>query len=299
MLTTASPIDQLLSKAKQLTPVPAAIVNPYDDLALKSALAAEAQGFITPVFVGDKNAIGAATKQAGMPLRGHIVDCEYDEAAPASARLALSGRVKMLVKGAIHSDALLHAILEQPGLRTHRLSHIVVTERPAGAGLMLLTDGAVNVFPTLSAKAEIVQNAIDVARKLGIAVPKVAILAAVETIAASMAATIDAAALSQMAERGQISGGIVDGPLALDDAVSPEAAAAKGIASNVAGHADILLSPDLEAGNILYKAFDVLLGARFGAVIAGAAIPIVLTSRADSVEARVTSCALARLLIEE
>lgn len=299
MLTTASPIDELISAAKQLPALPAAIVNPYDDLALQGAYAAEAEGFITPVFVGDKDAIAAGARHAGIPLRGHIVGCEYEEAATAAARLAISGRVKILVKGAIHSDAFLHAVLEESGLRTRRLSHIVVTENPTRTGLLLLSDGAVNVFPTLDAKAEIVQNAVDVAHKLCIAMPRVAILAAVETVAASMTATIDAAALSQMAERGQLNGCIVDGPLALDDAISPDAAAAKSIASNVAGRADILISPDLEAGNILYKAFDVLLRARFGAVVAGAAMPIVFTSRADSIDARVISCALARLLCVE
>ncbi len=295
----SSPLDILLQRAQRLPPVRAAVVDPFDPLSLGGALAAAERGLIEPVLIGDDATIRSTAAHCGWKLGkiGVVPSTGANEAAIA-ASLAAGGAVEIVMKGALHSDALLHAILAEPGLlRGRRLSHVVVTEMPGKTTPSLLSDGAVNIAPDLDQKAEIVQNAIDVAKILGMETPRVAILAAVETVVSSMNATLDAAVLSEMGERGQISGGIVDGPLALDDAICPNATIAKGIHSAVAGCADILISPNLEAGNILYKAFDVLLHARFGAVIAGASIPIVFTSRADSVDSRMISCAIARLLI--
>lgn len=299
--TMPSPLDDLVSRAKALKPVEAAIVNPYDDLVLSAALMAEKEGLIRPLFVGDAHAIRTAARRSQrFPAEMHIENTSLHEAAQTAARLAAEGSVRMLVKGNIHSDVLLREVLAQPSLRTEkRLSHVVVTELFGRATPILLSDGGVTIAPTLDEKAQIVQNAIDLARRLGIESPRVALLAAVETVVSEIGATLDAAALTEMARRGQICGGIVDGPLALDDAMSLHAARAKELQSPVAGCADILISPDLESGNILYKAFDVLLGARFGAVVTGASVPIVFTSRGDAVESRVLSTALARLLVEE
>lgn len=299
--TTPSPLDDILQRAKTLTPVQAAIVNPYDDLALGGALAAAKEGLIAPVFVGHANTIRSVARTSQrFPAEMRIEDAYPGREAEAAAQLAARGAVQMLVKGSVHSDVLLRAVLAQPSLLSKsRLSHVVVTELRGRATPILLSDGAVSIAPSLDEKAQIVQNAVTLALRLGIESPRVALLAAVETVVSKMAATLDAAALTEMAKRGQISGGIVDGPLALDDAISIRAARAKELQSPVAGCADILISPDLEAGNILYKAFDVLLGARFGAVVTGALVPIVFTSRGDSIESRVLSTALARLLIEE
>ncbi|HZT11806.1 MAG TPA: bifunctional enoyl-CoA hydratase/phosphate acetyltransferase [Candidatus Baltobacteraceae bacterium] len=296
-----SPFDALLERAQSLAPIEAAIVDPLDSLSLGGALSAASKGLIKPVLVGDPNAIYDAANRCGWSLRhARIVHASPGEESAAAVALAAGGHVKIVVKGALHSDALLHSVLAEPRLLTgRRLSHVVVFELPQRENPLIVTDGAVNIAPNLEQKAQIVQNAIDVARTLGLELPKVAILAAVETVVSGMTATIDAAALSEMARRGQITGALVDGPLALDDALSIDAAGAKHIDSPVAGCADVLVAPDLQSGNILYKAFDVLLRARFGAVIAGAAVPIVFTSRADSIEARVLSCVLARLLAEE
>jgi phosphate acetyltransferase len=297
---TASPLEMLLERAQALPPINAAIVDPLDPFSLGGALSAADRGIITPILIGDAAKIRETGSRCGWNLSAaQVYDCRAGDEAAAAVQLAARGTVKTIVKGALHSDVLLHSVLAEPDmLDGRRLSHVVVTELPDRTRPLLLSDGAVNIAPDLNVKAQIVQNAIDVARKLGIQTPRVAILAAVETIVPTMSATLDAAALTEMSERGQITGGVVDGPLALDDALSPNAAGAKGFHSPAAGCADILISPDLEAGNILYKAFDVLLRARFGAVITGASVPIVFTSRADSVDSRMISCALARLLIE-
>lgn len=298
---SSSPLRDILQRAKSLSPVQAAIVGPYDDLVLSGALSAAREGLIRPVLVGDAPAIGAVLRRMGHASADiHVVNAPAGIESRYAARLASRGDVAMIVKGCIHSEDLLRDVLAQPVLRSReRLSHVVVTELPGRATPLLLSDGAVTIAPNLDEKAHIVQNAIDVALSLGIESPRVALLAAVETVSASMGATLDAAALTEMARRGQIHGGIVDGPLALDDAIDARAAAAKGLQSPVAGRADILISPDLEAGNILYKAFDVLLGARFAAIVTGASVPIVFTSRGDCVESRVLSTALARILFEE
>lgn len=296
--SSAGPIARLLDWARNARPLVAAVVDPFDALSLGGALTAREHGIIEPILIGDPSRIAKTARRCGWSIDHiRIHACEPGEESAAAADLAAGGVAGAIVKGALHSDELLHAVLDRKELRTgRRLSHIVVTELPRRRTPVLLTDGAVNIAPDFDEKREILQNAAEVARRLGIPEPKAALLAAVETIAASMPATIDAAALKEACDRGELPGVTAAGPLALDDAISPEAAAAKGIISPVAGDADILLSPDLEAGNILYKAFDRLLRARFGAVVVGAAVPIVLTSRGDSIDARIVSSALARLL---
>lgn len=297
-LTSGGPIARLLEQARSAPSLSAAIVDPFDSLSLGGALAAREYGTIEPLLIGDPERIRRTAEQCGWSIADvRIHACAPGEEAATAAKLAASGAVGAIVKGALHSDELLRAVLDERELRTERrLSHVVVTELPRRATPILLTDGAVNIAPDLDEKREILDNAIEIAHRLGLSEPKAAVLAAVETIAASMPATVEAAALKELCDRGDIRGAVVGGPLALDDAISREAAAAKGIVSPVAGDADILLSPDLESGNMLYKAFDRLLGARFGAVVFGASVPIVLTSRGDSIDARIISSALARLL---
>jgi phosphotransacetylase len=294
-----SPLQALLERAQGLSPISAAIIDPLDSFSLGGALTAADRGLIKPILIGDTKKIRETGDNCGWDLSSaEFCECAAGSEAAVAVQLASQSIVKTIVKGALHSDSLLHAVLAEPNiLDGRRLSHVVVTELPGRPAPLILSDGAVNIAPDLSVKAQIVQNAIDVARKFGIEKPRVAILAAVETIVPAMSATLDAAAITEMAERGQITGGIVDGPLALDDAIAPNAASSKGFRSAAAGCADILIAPGLEAGNILYKAFDVLLRARFGAVITGARVPIVFTSRADSIDSRMISCALARLLI--
>lgn len=298
IFTSAGPIARLLERAQNARPLVVAVVDPFDSLSLGGALAARDKGVIEPVLVGDPDRIRKTASACGWSLdRVRMHACAAGEEAVTAAGLAAGGTAGAIMKGALHSDELLRAILDRKELRaSRRLSHIVVTELPRRTTPVLLTDGAVNIAPNFDEKREILQNAVEVAHRLGIAEPKAALLAAVETIAASMPATIDAAALKEACDRGEIPGVLAAGPLAFDDAISREAAIAKGIVSPVAGDADILLSPDLEAGNIIYKAFDRLLGARLGAVVVGAAVPIILTSRGDSIDARIVSSALARLL---
>lgn len=264
-------IDELIAKARSLGPIPVSVVHAEDEFAVAGAREAERLGLMTAIF---------------------------DDTPQAAVKRAASGEAAAIMKGTIHSDALLHAIVSEPLLaRGRRLSHVVVAELLHRATPLLVSDAAVNIAPDLEIKREIVQNAIDVAHALGMSQPRVAILSAVETVASRMPSTIDAAALTEMAARGQIVGGIVDGPLALDDAVSVEAAAAKHITSPAAGNADILIAPDLDAGNMLYKALERLVHARCGGVVVGAAVPVILTSRADSIDARVISAAVARLIV--
>ena len=298
LLGTGGAIARLIESARDARPLRAAVVDPFDALSLGGALAAREQGLIEPLLVGDPVRIAQTAERCGWSIRNlHVHPCAEGGEAEAAVRLAAAGTVGAIVKGALHSDELLHAVLDRRELRTgRRLSHIVVTELPRRATPLLLTDGAVNIAPDLDEKREILNNAIELAQRLGIARPHAALLAAVETVASSMPATVEAAALKELADRGLLAQAVVDGPLALDDALSREAAQAKGIESPVAGNADILLSPEIETGNMLYKAFDRLLGARFGAVVVGAAVPIVVTSRGDSVDARIVSSAIARLL---
>ncbi len=291
-------IEAVLRAAAERGPVRAAVVDPLDEPSLRGALAAANLGIIVPVLVGDRGAILRVAEECGASVdHGWIRDAQPGEEAATAARMAADGEVAILVKGQVHSNALLHAVLREARLRTERrVSHVLVLEVPGFDRPLFLSDAAVNIVPDLDEKRDIVQNAIDLAHALGVTRPLVAILAAVETVAMGMPSTVDAASLSKMAQRGQITGGIVDGPLALDDAVSEEAARLKGIASDVAGRADVLIVPDLDAGNLVFKTLDVLGHARFGGVVLGARVPIVVTSRGDGIDARIVSCAVAALL---
>ncbi|MBW4025548.1 MAG: bifunctional enoyl-CoA hydratase/phosphate acetyltransferase [Proteobacteria bacterium] len=290
----------ILARARGGAPVPTAIVYPVDVPSLLAALDAAKAGFIRPVFIGPENRIRALAQAAGAELGDmRIVDAaEGSDAAATAVALARVGEVAMLMKGDLHTETLMHPILlAETGLRTGRhMSHIYLVDVPDYPRPLLLTDIAINIRPTLGEKVSIVQNAIDFAHVIGIPRPRVAILAAVETVNDRMPSTIDAASLCKMADRGQITGGVLDGPLAFDNAVSEAAAKEKRILSEVAGKADILLVPDLEAGNMLAKNLTFLAGAEAAGVVLGARVPIIVTSRADSLTTRLASCALGVLV---
>lgn len=292
--------ELLLERCRTLQPVPTAVVHPCEATALAGAIDAAARGLIDPILVGPAGKIRDLATAAGIDLgKARIVDAPHSHAsAAASVALVRSGEAELLMKGSLHTDELLGAVVaRESGLRTgRRLSHVFVMDVPTYHKVLLITDAAINIAPSLEDKADICQNAIDLAVTLGRSRPKVAILAAVETITSRMPATIDAAALCKMADRGQITDGILDGPLAFDNAISGEAAATKGIQSAVSGDPDILLAPDLEAGNILAKQLTFLANADSAGIVLGARVPIVLTSRADSVRARIASCAVAALV---
>ena len=293
-------LQSMVASAQAGTAIAMAVVYPVEPLSLQAALAASAAGLVVPVLVGPETLIRDVAAKAGIDLGAlRIVDAP-DAAASALLAVAMArdGTVAMLMKGDLHTDVFMHPVFDGvTGLRTHRhASHVYVVDVPGTSRLLLLTDMAVNIHPTLIEKVDIVQNAIDCAHVIGIAAPRVAILAAVETVDAKMPSTVDAAALCKMADRRQITGGIVDGPLAFDNAVSLKAAAEKGIVSEVAGRADILVLPDLEAGNMLAKELIYLAGAVAAGVVLGASVPIVLTSRADDAETRLASCALGVLV---
>lgn len=293
-------LDALAERCADLPPLPTAVVHPCDIPSLDGALRAAEAGLIAPILVGPQARIRATALAAGLELgTWTIVDTPHSHAsAERAVALVREGGAAALMKGSLHTDELMAAVVaKEGGLRTaRRVSHVFVMDVPTYAKLLLITDAAVNILPSLEDKADIVSNAIDLARALGIATPKVAILSAVETVTARLPSTIEAAALCKMAERGQIKGGLLDGPLAFDNAINPEAARTKGIDSAVAGDADILLVPDLEAGNMLAKTLTFLGGADAGGVVLGARVPIVLTSRADSLAARMASCAIAVLM---
>jgi phosphotransacetylase len=263
-------------------------------------LEAAAQGLIVPLLVGPAARIAETAESAGITLGdAQIVDVPHSHAAAAKAvALIREGKAEILMKGSLHTDELMGAVVSREGgLRTgRRISHVFVMDVPTYHKVLLVTDGAINIAPALEDKVDICQNAIDLAISLGLEKPKVAILAAVETVTSKMPATIDAAALCKMAERGQITGGILDGPLAFDNAISKQAADTKGIKSAVAGDPDILLAPDLEAGNILAKQLTFLANADSAGMVLGARVPIILTSRADSVRSRIASCGVAKLV---
>jgi len=292
--------SRLYKACEGLAPVSCAVVHPCDRDALLGPIEAARRGLIVPVLVGPAEKIQAIAREEGIDLGPYrIVATPHSHAAAAKAvELARAGEVEALMKGSLHTDELLGAIVPSAtGLRTsRRLSHVFVMDVPSYPRMLLITDAAVNIFPKLEEKADIVQNAIDLARVLGIENPKVAILSAVETVTPKIASTIDAAALCKMADRGQITGGILDGPLAFDNAISAEAARTKKISSPVAGQADILLVPDLEAGNMLAKQLSYLAGAEGAGIVLGARVPIVLTSRADSVRTRLASTAVMALV---
>jgi len=277
-----------------------AIVHPCERLALESALVAGSAGLIVPVLVGDSHAIAEVARTERLDLAGCEIVAAPDsrKAAATAVELARTGKVDALMKGSLHSDELLHAIaMPESGLHTsRRLSHAYVIDLPAREQPLIISDAVVNIAPALDEKRDIVQNAIDLAHALGISRPRVALLSAIETVSSRVPATIDAGALCKMADRGQITGALLDGPLALDDAVSGEASKEKGILSSVAGRAEVLIVPDFEAGNMLAKALVYLGRARAAGVVLGARIPIAFTGRADSVGTHVASLAVARLL---
>lgn len=289
----------LMAKGQGLPPVPCAVVHPCDEQALQGAVDAAARRLIEPVLVGPQARIQTLADAAGLDISAFrlVASAHSHDSAELSARMAAAGEVEALMKGSLHTDELMSAVLAEPGLRTkRRLSHVFRFDVPMYGKPLLITDAALNIHPGLLEKVDIVQNAIDLACMLGCPEPRVAILSAVETVNPSIPSTLDAAALCKMAERGQITGGLLDGPLAFDNAISPEAAHIKGIDSAVAGQADILVVPDLESGNMLSKQLQYLAGASSCGVVLGARVPIALTSRADGAEARMASALLAQLI---
>jgi phosphotransacetylase/acyl dehydratase len=293
--------DRAMAAARGLAPIRTAVVHPVDAASLTGALDAGRQGLILPVLVGPRHRIEAAAEAASQDLTGvEIVDTLHSHAAAARAvELVRAGRAEALMKGALHTDELMAEVMNSDtGLRTERrISHVFALDVPTYHKPLLITDAAINIYPTLEDKRDIVQNAIDLAQALGVERPKVAILSAVETVYPRIASTVEAAALCKMADRGQITGGVLDGPLAFDNAISRAAAEAKGIRSEVAGDADILVAPDLEAGNMIAKQLIYLAGAEAAGLALGARAPIMLTSRSDGARARVVSCVLAQLYV--
>ncbi|EWH01677.1 bifunctional enoyl-CoA hydratase/phosphate acetyltransferase [Halomonas sp. BC04] len=295
-------LHEMLAAAEHPEPVDMAVVHPVDEVSILGAAESARQGLIRPVLVGPEGKIRAAAEAAGIDIgEFELVDVPHSHAAAAEAvAMTRSGRVGALMKGALHTEELLHEVVKRDtGLRTERcLSHVMAFDVPTYPRPLFITDAAINIYPTLANKMDIVQNAIDLAHALGNANPNVAILSAVETVNPKIASTLEAAALCKMAERGQIRGGTIDGPLAFDNAVSEAAAEAKGIVSPVAGRADILVAPDLESANMLMKQLTYLADATGAGLVVGARVPIVLTSRADDAITRMASCALALLVAE-
>ena len=291
--------ERLLARCKSLAPVATAVAYPCEESALAGALEAGEKGLIEPLLVGPAATIREIARKAGLALGGaQIVEAPHGPAAAAKAvELVRQGKAELLMKGSLHTDELLAAVVaRETGLRAgRRISHVFIMDVPTYHKVLIVTDAAINITPTLEDKVDICQNAIDLAVSLGVEQPKVAILAAVETVTSKMPATLDAAALCKMAERGQITKGLLDGPLAFDNAISKQAARTKKIESAVAGDPDILLAPDLEAGNILAKLLSFLADADSAGLVLGARVPVILTSRADSVRSRIASCAVAML----
>ncbi|WP_343732861.1 phosphate acetyltransferase [Duganella sp.] len=292
--------DKLIAAARHAGPVTVAVAHPCDRNALEGALDAANIGIIKPVLVGPQERIRQTADAARLDISAlPLVDTEHSHASAAKAvELVRAGQASALMKGSLHTDELMGAVVATAtGLRTaRRLSHCFVMDVPGRAEPLIITDAAVNIIPTLNDKVDIVQNAIDLAHVLRFDPVKVAILAAVETVSAKMPSTIDAAALCKMADRGQITGALLDGPLAMDNAINPEAAAIKHLVSPVAGHANVLVAPDLEAGNMLAKSLTFMAGASAAGIVLGARVPVILTSRADTVQARLASCAVAVLM---
>jgi phosphotransacetylase len=293
--------ERLLERCKKLEPIPTAVAHPCEETALSGAVEAAEKNLIRPILVGPAAKIQAIAKGARINLSNlAIVDTPHSHASAAKAvALIREGQAELLMKGSLHTDELMSAVVARDGgLRTaRRISHVFIMDVPTYHKVLIVTDGAINIAPTLEDKVDICQNAIDLATSLGLEKPKLAILAAVETVTSKMPATLDAAALCKMAERGQITGAILDGPLAFDNAISKDAARTKGIRSEVAGDPDILLAPDLESGNILAKQLTFLANADSAGLVLGARVPIILTSRADSVRARTASCAVGMLAV--
>lgn len=292
----------LMERCAMLEPTPVAVVHPCDESSLRGAVEAAEAGLIDPVLIGPESRIRylADTHQIDIS-QYRLVNCEHSHAAAGiGVALARTGDVGSVMKGSLHTDELMSEVMKRDtGLRTaRRISHVFVMSVPTYPRTLLITDAAINIYPTLEDKADICQNAIDLAHVLGVETPRVAILSAVETVNPKIASTLEAAALCKMADRGQIKGGLLDGPLAFDNAISEEAAKTKGIVSPVAGRADILLVPDLEAGNMLAKQLSFLANADAAGIVLGTRVPLILTSRADTVRTRLASCAVAVLVAE-
>jgi phosphate acetyltransferase len=291
--------DALVAKAASIEAVATLVAHPCDEASLRGAVEAAEARLIRPILVGPQARIRGIAAEFGLDIEPYeLVDAPHSHAAAAKAvELVRAGRGELLMKGSLHTDELLGAVAaRETGLRTERrISHVFIMDVPTYPDALFITDAAVNIFPDLDAKRDIVQNAIDLHVGLGLDTPRVAILSAVETVTSKIPSTIEAAALCKMAERGQITGGVLDGPLALDNAISPEAAAIKGLRSEVAGRAQILVVPDLEAGNMLAKNLSFLANADAAGIVLGARVPIILTSRADNVRTRMASSAVAAL----
>jgi phosphate acetyltransferase len=295
----ATKYDRLIARAKEVPAATTIVVHPCDETSLRGAVEAAEAGIIIPILVGPAAKIAAVAREYKLDIRRfEIVDVTHSEAAAAKAvELIRQGKGELLMKGSLHTDELMRSVTSgTTGLRTaRRISHVFVMDVPTYAETLFITDAAINIFPDLDTKRDIIQNAIDLFIQVGLGTPRVAILSAVETVTSKIPSTIEAAALCKMAERGQITGGLLDGPLAFDNAIDPEAAKIKGIRSEVAGRAQILVVPDLEAGNMLAKNLTFLAKADAAGIVLGARVPIILTSRADSVRARMASCAVAVL----
>ncbi len=291
---------KFIARCKNLPAITTAVVWPMTDVALRGTVEAANEGLIEPTLIGPEAEMKALALKIGVEIGGFaILHAETEaKAAELGVSICRSGAAQAMMKGSLHTDEMMKAAMQRDtGLRTaRRITHVFIMDTPAYARTLLITDAAINITPELEDKVDIVQNAIDLAHALGIAEPKVALLSAVETVNPKIKSTLDAAALCKMAERGQITGGILDGPLAFDTAVSTKAAAIKKLVSPVTGQADILVVPDLESGNMLAKQLEYLGGAQLAGIVLGARVPAILTSRADSAETRLTSCAVAVLL---
>ena len=292
--------DLLIDAANDTPPAPTAVVHPCDATSLSGAIEARDHGLILPILVGPEARIRSVAAAGGVDLTGiEIVDAPHSHAAAATAvQLVHTGRAELLMKGSLHTDELMREVTNgSTGLRTgRRISHVFIFDVPGHPETLFITDAAINIFPDLETKRDIVQNAIDLCHALHIREPRVAILSAVETVTTKIPSTLEAAALCKMADRGQITGGLLDGPLAFDNAIDPEAAKIKGIEGPVAGHAQVLVVPDLEAGNMLAKNLTFIAHADAAGIVLGARVPIILTSRADSVRTRLASAAVGAIL---
>jgi phosphate acetyltransferase len=291
--------ERLVARAKEVPAARTIVVHPCDETSLRGPVEAAEAGLIVPILVGPAAKISAVAREHGIRIDGlEIIDVPHSEAAAVKGvELIRESKGELLMKGSLHTDELMREVTSgKTGLRTaRRISHVFIMDVPTYAETLFLTDAAINIFPDLDTKRDIIQNVIDLFRQVGLGTPRVAILSAVETVTSKIPSTIDAAALCKMADRGQITGGILDGPLAFDNAIDPQAAKIKGIKSEVAGRAQILVVPDLEAGNMLAKNLVYLSNADAAGLVLGARVPIVLTSRADSVRSRMASCAAAVL----
>ena len=298
----ASKYDNLIARAKATTPAKTIVAHPCDETSLRGVTEAAEAGIIAPILVGPEAKIEATARQFKLDIsKFELVDAPHSEAAAAkSVELIRESKGELLMKGSLHTDELMREVAaSKTGLRTaRRISHVFIMDVPTYAETLFITDAAINIFPDLDAKRDIIQNVVDLFNQVGLGTPRVAILSAVETVTPKIPSTIEAAALCKMADRGQITGCVIDGPLAFDNAIDPEAARIKGIKSEVAGRAQILVVPDLEAGNMLAKNLTFLAKADAAGMVLGARVPIILTSRANSVRSRMASCAAAVLYAE-